>query len=125
MNPAPVTSATVTGDGRFKRRRRGWLRSVTGRRKWRGRPLSELLSIDRGVLVQAFKIALSAGLSWAAAIWLLSSPSPIWAPITASLIALLTVRASVRDALEKVVAVLIGILVAIWLGSLIGLHAWS
>ncbi len=125
MTPAPVTSATVTGVSRLKRRRGGWLRSLTGRRKWRGRPLSELLSIDRGVLVQAFKIALSAGLSWAVAIWLLSSPSPIWAPITASLIALLTVRASVRDALEKVFAVLIGILVAIWLGSLIGLHAWS
>ena len=56
---------------------------------------------------------------------MLSSPSPIWAPITASLIALLTVRASIRDAIEKIVAVLIGIAVAIWLGGLIGLHAWS
>ena len=65
------------------------------------------------------------GLSWALAAWLLSSPSPIWAPITASLIALLTVRASIRDAVEKIVAVLIGIAVAIWLGGLIGLHAWS
>ena len=64
-------------------------------------------------------------MSWALASWLLDSPSPIWAPITASLIALLTVRASIRDAIEKVVAVLIGIVVAIWLGGLIGLHAWS
>ncbi len=102
-----------------------WMRSLTGRQRWRERPVSELLSIDRGVLVQAFKISLSAGVSWALAVWWLSSPSPIWAPITASLIALLTVRDSVRDAAEKVFAVLIGILVAIWLGGLIGLHAWS
>lgn len=125
MNPAPVTPTAAAGEGRFRRALNGWLSSVTGRRWWRDRPLSDLLAIDRGVLVQAFKIALSAGLSWALAVWLLSSPSPIWAPITASLIALLTVRASIRDALEKVIAVLIGILVAIWLGSLIGLHAWS
>ena len=101
------------------------MRAVTGRRRWRDRPLTELLGIDREVLLQALKIAVSAGVSWALAVWLLSSPSPIWAPITASLIALLTVRASIRDALEKVVAVLIGIVVAIWLGGLIGLHAWS
>src|SRR4029079_10198959 len=37
----------------------------------------------------------------------------------------LTVRASIRDAAEKIVGVLVGITVAIWLGGLIGLHAWS
>ncbi len=125
MASGPATDPAAPGEpgrrGVFGR----WMRSLTGRRRWRDRPLSELLGIDRGVLVQAFKISLSAGVSWALAVWWLSSPSPIWAPITASLIALLTVRDSVRDAAEKVVAVLIGILVAIWLGGLIGLHAWS
>ena len=125
MDPAPPTADRDAGAGAIRARLGRWLQSVTGRQRWRDRPLSDLLAIDRGVLVQAFKIALSAGASWALAVWWLSSPSPIWAPITASLIALLTVRASVRDALEKVVAVLIGILVAIWLGGLIGLHAWS
>ncbi len=107
--------------GRFGRR----LRILHGRWRRRERPISEVLGIDRGVLLQAAKISLSAGVSWALAVWWLDSPSPIWAPITASLIALLTVRDSVRDAAEKVFAVLIGILVAIWLGGLIGLHAWS
>ena len=125
MDPAPPIPARQSGIGAPRSRVARWWQRISGRQQWRDRPLSDLLAIDRGVLVQAFKIALSAGVSWALAVWLLSSPSPIWAPITASLIALLTVRASVRDALEKVVAVLIGILVAIWLGGLIGLHAWS
>ena len=100
-------------------------------REWRGadsrrtRTIGQRLEIDRGVIVQTVKVAVSAGLSWALAQWWLDSPAPIWAPITASLIALLTVRASIRDAAEKVLAVILGILVAIWLGSLIGLHAWS
>lgn len=89
------------------------------------RGLAGLLSLDGTVLVQAFKIGLSAALAWALALWLFNSPSPIWAPITASLIALLTVRASVGDALQRLVAVLVGIVVAIWLGGLIGLHVWS
>jgi len=125
MDPALPTAARDAGVGRVRARCGRWLQTITGRQHWRTRPLSDLLGIDRTVLVQAVKIAVSAGVSWALAVWWLSSPSPIWAPITASLIALLTVRASVRDALEKVVAVLIGILVAIWLGGLIGLHAWS
>ncbi len=125
MDPAPPITARRSGIGATRSRAAHWWQRITGRQQWRDRPLSDLLAIDRGVLVQAFKIALSAGVSWALAVWWLSSPSPIWAPITASLIALLTVRASVRDALEKVIAVLIGILVAIWLGGLIGLHAWS
>jgi len=125
MDPAPQTAARDISGGGLRGLLAGWAQSVTGSRRWRDRPLSELLAIDRGVLVQALKIAVSAGVSWALAVWWLDSPSPIWAPITASLLALLTVRASVRDALEKVVAVLIGILVAIWLGGLIGLHAWS
>jgi Fusaric acid resistance protein-like len=120
--PAPAAD-TARGTLRDRLARR--LRALTGRSSWRDRPLSELLGIDRNVLWQALKIAVSAGVSWALAGWLLDSPSPIWAPITASLIALLTVRASIRDAVEKVVAVLIGIVVAIWLGDLIGLHAWS
>ncbi|WP_166442012.1 FUSC family protein [Nakamurella flava] len=112
--------------------RRGWQRVLgpvrrrvagTGRGGVRG--LADLLSLDGTVLVQAFKIGLSASLAWALALWWLNSPSPIWAPITASLIALLTVRASVGDALQRLVAVLIGILVAIWLGGLVGLHVWS
>src|SRR6476659_434186 len=121
--PSAVTRTTAGGPARARWDR--WLQAITGSRRWRDRSLSELLAIDRGVLVQALKTALSAGLAWALAGWLLSSPSPIWAPITASLIALLTVRASVRDAVEKIVAVLIGMVVAIWLGGLIGLHAWS
>ncbi|MET0864493.1 MAG: FUSC family protein [Nakamurella sp.] len=125
MDRVPPTDASNLAGGSLRARVVRWAQSVVGYRRWRDRPLSELLGIDRGVLVQALKIALSAGLSWALAGWLLSSPSPIWAPITASLIALLTVRASIRDAIEKVVAVLIGIAVAIWLGGLIGLHAWS
>jgi Aromatic acid exporter family member 1 len=125
MDPAPPTAVRDTGDGPLRGTVRRWLAKATGRQGWRERPLSELLAIDRGVLLQALKVAVAAGVSWALAIWLLSSPSPIWAPITASLIALLTVRASIRDALEKVLAVLIGIGVAIWLGGLIGLHAWS
>ena len=125
MDPARADAAPTEGEGPVRARLGRWLRAVTGHQRWGNRPLTELLAIDRGVLVQALKIAVSAGVSWALAVWWLSSPSPIWAPITASLIALLTVRASVRDALEKVVAVLIGILVAIWLGGLIGLHAWS
>ncbi len=126
MDPAPVTALTTAAGATPAAGRRGLLRRLTGGRRWhRGRPLGQLLGIDRAVLVQAFKVAISAGVSWALAGWWLSSPSPIWAPITASLIALLTVRASVRDAVEKVVAVLIGIVGAIWLGALIGLHAWS
>ncbi len=121
--PTAVTRTTAAGPPRARWDR--WLQAITGSRRWRDRSLSELLAIDRGVLVQAGKIALSAGLAWALAQWLLSSPSPIWAPITASLMALLTVRASIRDAVEKIVAVVIGIGVAIWLGGLIGLHAWS
>jgi uncharacterized membrane protein YgaE (UPF0421/DUF939 family) len=96
----------------------------TGRIR-RKRSIGELLQIDREVIVQTVKVAVSAGLSWALAVWWLDSPAPIWAPITASLIALLTVQASIRDAAEKVFAVTLGILVAIWLGGLIGLHAWS
>ena len=125
MESAPTAVTRTTAAGPTRARWDRWLQAMTGSRRWRDRSLSELLAIDRGVLVQAFKIALSAGLAWALAGWLLSSPSPIWAPITASLIALLTVRASIRDAAEKVFAVILGILVAIWLGSLIGLHAWS
>ena len=96
----------------------------TGRVR-RKRSIGELLQIDREVIVQTVKVAVSAGLSWALAVWWLDSPAPIWAPITASLIALLTVQASIRDAAEKVFAVTLGILVAIWLGGLIGLHSWS
>ena len=125
MEPGPPTDPSAPQERRWRLLPGRWFPSLTGRPRWRDRPWSALLGIDRGVLVQAFKISLSAGVSWALAVWWLSSPSPIWAPITASLIALLTVRASVRDALEKVIAVLIGILVAIWLGGLIGLHAWS
>src|SRR6478672_2476548 len=125
MESAPTAVTRSTAGGTARARWDRWLQAITGSRRWRDRSLSELLAIDRGVLVQAFKIALSAGLAWALAGWLLSSPSPIWAPITASLMALLTVRASIRDAIEKIVAVVIGIGVAIWLGGLIGLHAWS
>jgi hypothetical protein len=125
MSTAPPTAGRDPGAGALRGRLTRWVRAVTGRGRWRDLPLTDVLGIDRGVLLQALKVAVSAGVSWALAVWLLSSPSPIWAPITASLIALLTVRASVRDALEKVVAVLIGIVVAIWLGGLIGLHAWS
>lgn len=96
---------------------------ASGRGGLRG--VADLLGLDTVVLLQAFKIGLSASLAWALALWWFDSPSPIWAPITASLIALLTVRASIRDALQKLVAVLVGIAVAIWLGGLIGLHIWS
>ncbi len=123
-HPLPETAAG-TGRNTLRDRLLRRLQALTGRPSWRDRPLADLLGIDRNVLWQALKIAVSAGVSWALAAWLLDSPSPIWAPITASLIALLTVRASIRDAVEKVVAVLIGIVVAIWLGGLIGLHAWS
>jgi hypothetical protein len=125
MDRVPPTTASDAGGGVVKTRMGRLLQTLTGRRRWQGRPLSELLAIDRGVLVQAAKIAVSAGVSWALAGWWLSSPSPIWAPITAALISSLTVRASIRDAAEKIVGVVIGIAVAIWLGGLIGLHAWS
>ena len=92
---------------------------------WRKRGLLDLLGMNVTVLIQALKVAISAGVSWALAQLLLDSPEPIWAPITASLIALLTVRASVRDALQRVFAVVLGMAVALWLGSLIGLHAWT
>jgi uncharacterized membrane protein YgaE (UPF0421/DUF939 family) len=125
MPSGPPSETAATRE----RRRPGllgrWLPFLGARGRRRERSISDLLGIDRGVLLQALKISLSAGVSWALAVWWLDSPSPIWAPITASLIALLTVRDSVRDAAEKVFAVLIGILVAIWLGGLIGLHAWS
>jgi hypothetical protein len=125
MDQPPQTATKNAGGGTERGRWNRLLQRLTGQRRWRGRPLGELLNIDRSVMVQAVKVAVSAGASWALAGWLLESPSPIWAPITASLIALLTVRASVRDAVEKIVAVLIGMAVAIWLGGLIGLHAWS
>jgi len=102
MDPAPPTLAEEPGRRALSARWNSWLQGITGSRRWRDRPLGELLNIDRSVLVQALKIALSAGLSWALASWWFSSPSPIWAPITASLIALLTVQASIRDAVEKV-----------------------
>ena len=125
MDPAPQSTAGDVGTSAIRARVSRWMQTLTGRRHWQGRPVSELLAIDRGVLVQALKIAVSAGVSWTLAKWLLSSPSPIWAPITAALISSLTLRASIRDAAEKIVGVVVGIAVAIWLGGLIGLHAWS
>lgn len=125
MDPAPPTVTSTVPAGAARARLNRWMLTLTGSRRWQGRPLSELLAIDRGVLVQALKIAVSAGVSWALAQWWLDSPSPIWAPITAALISSLTVRASIRDAAEKIVGVVVGIAVAIWLGGLIGLHAWS
>src|SRR6478735_8376752 len=124
MESAPTAVTRTTAAGPTRARWDRWLQALTGSQRWRDRSLSELLAIDRGVLVQAFKIALSAGLAWALAGWLLSSPSPIWAPITASLMALLTVRASDPGRREENRGVVIGIGVAIWLGGLIGLHAW-
>lgn len=125
MDPAPSSTARDGTDATsLEVIRRRWDALRTGRQR-RHRSIGELLEIDRGVIVQTVKVAVSAGLSWALAQWWLDSPAPIWAPITASLIALLTVRASIRDAAEKVLAVTLGILVAIWLGSIIGLHAWS
>ena len=125
MDAAPRSTARgespATSMDLIRRRWQEW-RGADSRRK---RTIGQRLEIDRGVIVQTVKVAVSAGLSWALAQWWLDSPAPIWAPITASLIALLTVRASIRDAAEKVLAVILGILVAIWLGSLIGLHAWS
>lgn len=125
MDPAPLTTANDAGDSRIRARLTTWFAAATRRLRWRDRPLSELLAIDRWVLVQALKIAVAAGVSWALAGWWLGSPSPIWAPISASLIALVTVRGSIRDAVDKIFGVMIGIVVAIWLGGLIGLHAWS
>ncbi len=117
---SPATAAAASGRGGWSER---WRRFRD--RRLRGIRVSDLLSVDRSVLVQALKIALSAGLAWALAQWILGSPSPIWAPITASLIAVLTVRDSIWDAGQKVLAVVVGLVVAIWLGGLIGLHAWS
>ncbi len=111
--------------GRVRSGLRQRLSVLLGRGARPGRSIGELLEIDRAVIIQAIKVAVSAGLSWALAQWWLDSPAPIWAPLSASLIALLTVRASIRDAAEKVLGVVVGILVAIWLGGLIGLHAWS
>ena len=110
MDPAPApTTRDGTDPTSLDLIRRRWraLRGTDARRK---RSIGELLDIDRGVIVQTIKVAVSAGLSWALAQWWLDSPAPIWAPITASLIALLTVRASIRDAAEKVLAVTLGIL---------------
>jgi len=124
MDPAPPSKARGGTDSTsLDQIRRRW--TALRRRGLRGRSIGELLEIDRAAIVQIIKVAVSAGLSWALAQWWLDSPAPIWAPITASLIALLTVQASIRDAVEKVFGVIVGILVAIWLGSLIGLHAWS
>ncbi len=119
--PSARDETDTTRGGRLRRR----LASLLGRGSWRNRSVGEVLEIDREVLIQAAKISVSAGLSWALAAWLLDSPAPIWAPLTASLIAVLTIKASIRDAAEKVLGVVVGILVAIWLGGLIGLHAWS
>ncbi|HEY5882072.1 MAG TPA: FUSC family protein [Nakamurella sp.] len=125
MDPAPPsTTRDGTDSTSLAQIRRRW-NTLRRRGLRRGRTIGELLDIDRGVIVQAVKVAVSAGLSWALAQWWLDSPAPIWAPLTASLIALLTVKASIRDAAEKVLGVVVGILVAIWLGSIIGLHAWS
>lgn len=124
MDPArPSSARDGTDTTSLDRIRRRW--KALRQRGLRGRSIGELLDIDRGVIVQAIKVAVSAGLSWALALWWLDSPAPIWAPLTASLIALLTVQASIRDAAEKVLGVVVGIVVAIWLGGLIGLHAWS
>ena len=101
------------------------LRELAPLARWRERTWADLLGINRTVLVQALKIALSASLSWALAQWLFGSPAPIYAPITASFVALITIRASIRDAYQRVLGVLVGIFVAIGLGELMGLHAWS
>ena len=101
------------------------LRELAPLTRWRERTWGDLLGINGTVLVQAFKIALSASLSWALAQWLFGSPAPIYAPITASFVALITIRASIRDAYQRVLGVLVGIFVAIGLGELMGLHAWS
>ncbi|MBM9466777.1 FUSC family protein [Nakamurella leprariae] len=87
--------------------------------------LRRLVGIDRRTLLQAVKVAVSAGVAWQLALLWTHSAAPIWAPISACLIALLTVQASVRDAAEKILAVLAGIAVAILLGGLVGLHVWS
>ena len=126
MDSAPPTVTRTTAGGTVRARWDRWLQAITGSRRWRDRPLERAAGDrPRRAGPGRARSPLSAGLAWALAGWLLNSPSPIWAPITASLMALLTVRASIRDAVEKIVAVLIGIGVAIWLGGLIGLHAWS
>src|SRR4029079_16157876 len=87
------------------------LRELAPLTRWRERTWTDLLGINRTVLVQALKIALSASFSWALAQWLFGSPAPIYAPITASFVALITISASIRDAYERVLGVLVGIFV--------------
>ncbi len=101
------------------------LREIAPLTVWRDRTLADLLGIDATVALQALKIAISAGLSWALAQWLFNSPAPIYAPITASFVAMITIRASLRDAFQRVLGVIVGIVVAIGVGELLGLHAWS
>lgn len=101
------------------------LRELSPLRRWRDKSIWDLLGLDPLTLLQAGKLSLASGLSWALAQWWLGSPSPIWAPLTAALIAMLTIRATIRDATQRVFAIVLGMAVALWLGSLIGLHAWS
>ncbi len=125
MNRSTPRARRLLGTLRSRAKVTARLRELAPLTRWRERTWTDLLGINRTVLVQALKIALSASLSWALAQWLFGSPAPIYAPITASFVALITIRASIRDAYERVLGVLVGIFVAIGLGELMGLHAWS
>ena len=53
MDSAPTAVTRTTAGGPARARWDRWLQAITGSRQWRDRSLSELLAIDRGVLVQA------------------------------------------------------------------------
>ena len=120
-----VTPARWTARLRARSAVTARLRELSPLRRWRDKSLWDLLGLNPQALLQAAKISLASGLSWALAQWWLGSPSPIWAPLTAALTAMLTIRATIKDAAQRVFAIVLGMAVALWLGSVIGLHAWS
>ena len=66
MDPArPARTKDGTDTTSLDHIRRRW--RALRHRGLRGRSIGELLEIDRGVIVQALKVAVSAGLSWALA----------------------------------------------------------
>ncbi len=78
-----------------------------------------------GLSLQVVKTALAAGLAWAAAVWLVGSARPYFAPLAAILSAQATIAESISRGVQRILGVVGGILLAILFTHWLGLHAWS
>ena len=81
--------------------------------------------ISRSQVLLAAKIALGAGVAWAAAEATHPHSEPYFAPIAVLLIVQPTVYDSVSRAVQRVIGVVLGILVALGVSSVVAPSAWS